>query len=155
MHFTEYDTRVAGYAVIVNEAQEILLSWFNGGHHASHAVWTLPGGGVEFDEGIEEATVREVREETGFDAELVRPLTTHTFTEAHRHAVYGEVTARPFKAVRVVYEARIIGGRLGTLEIDGTTDRAEWVAISSLSEMRHARIIDIGLEAWRRVHAEA
>ncbi|WP_309132946.1 NUDIX domain-containing protein [Brevibacterium sp.] len=155
MHFSEYDTRLAGYAVIVNEAQEILLSWFNGGHDASHAVWTLPGGGVEFNEGIEEATVREVREETGFDAELIRPLTTHTFTETRRHAAYGEVTARPFKGVRVVYEARIVGGELGTLEIDGTTDRAEWLPLSALAQVRHARIIDIGLEAWRRVHAEA
>lgn len=151
MHFTDYDTRVAGYAVIVNDRAEILLSWFNGGAEPAHALWTLPGGGVEFHEGIEEATIREIKEETGFDAELVRPLATHSFTEPRRGARFGDPTHRPFKGVRVVYEARITGGVLGTLEIDGTTDRAEWVSIDSLQTTRHARIIDVGLNALNTV----
>ena len=84
MHFSEYDTRLAGYAVIVNDDNEILLSWFNGGGEPGRALWTLPGGGIDYDESIEEGTVREIREETGFDAELIRPLTTHSFTEKRR-----------------------------------------------------------------------
>ncbi|WP_181275425.1 NUDIX hydrolase [Brevibacterium oceani] len=149
MHFSEYDTRLAGYAVIVNDDREILLSWFNGGADNSHAIWTLPGGGIEYDESIEDGTIREIKEETGFDAQLVRPLTTHSFTDARRNPSFGESSGRPFKGVRVVYEARITGGTLGTLEVDGTTDRAEWLAIDSLTEVRHARIIDVGLDAWR------
>lgn len=143
LHFSEYDTRVAGYAVIVNDSDEILLSWFNGGGEPNRALWTLPGGGIDYEESIEDGTVREIREETGFDAELVRPLTTHSFTEKHRRS------GRPFKGVRVVYLARILGGSLGTLEVDGTTDRAEWISIPALARIRHARIIDVGLEAWR------
>lgn len=149
MHFSEYDTRLAGYAVIVNDNEEILLSWFNGGADRSHAIWTLPGGGIEFHESIEAGTIREIREETGFDAELVRPLATHSFTEPRRNPSFGPSTARPFKGVRVVYQARITGGSLGTLEVDGTTDRAEWLPIETLNDERHARIIDIGLDAWR------
>ena len=149
MHFSEYDTRVAGYAVIVNDDREILLSWFNGGKDPSHALWTLPGGGIEFHESMEAGTIREIKEETGFDAELVRPLTTHSFTERRRNASFGTSTPRPFKGLRVVYEARITGGTLGTLEVDGTTDCAEWLAIDSLTHVRHARIIDIGLDALR------
>lgn len=149
MHFSDYDTRLAGYAVIVNEDREILLSWFNGGKEPAHALWTLPGGGIEFHESIEAGTIREIKEETGFDAELVRPLTTHTFTEQRSNASRRRSAPRPFKGVRVVYEARIIGGTLGTLEIDGTTDRAEWLTMDSLSGVRHARIIDVGLDALR------
>ncbi|MDN5588213.1 MAG: NUDIX hydrolase, partial [Brevibacterium sp.] len=92
---------------------------------------------------------REIKEETGFDAELVRPLTTHTFTENRSNSSRRRSVSRPFKGVRVVYEARITGGTLGTLEIDGTTDRAEWLAIDSLGGVRHARIIDVGLDALR------
>lgn len=143
LHFSEYDTRLAGYAVIVNDDNEILLSWFNGGGEPGRALWTLPGGGIDFDESIEEGTVREIREETGFDAALIRPLTTHSFTEKRRGST------RPFKGVRVVYLAEVVGGTLGTLEIDGTTDRAEWISIAALPRIRHARIIDVGLEAWR------
>lgn len=149
MHFSDYDTRLAGYAVIVNQDREILLSWFNGGREPAHALWTLPGGGIEFHESIEAGTIREIKEETGFDADLVRPLTTHTFTENRSNSSRRRSAPRPFKGVRVVYEARITGGTLGTLEVDGTTDRAEWLAIDSLSGMRHARIIDVGLDALR------
>ena len=35
MHFTEYDTRLAAYAVLVNEVDEILLTWFNGAERRS------------------------------------------------------------------------------------------------------------------------
>ncbi|TSI18776.1 NUDIX hydrolase [Brevibacterium aurantiacum] len=149
MHFSDYDTRLAGYAVIVNQDREILLSWFNGGSEPAHALWTLPGGGIEFHESIEAGTIREIKEETGFDAELIRPLTTHTFTENRSNSARRRSVSRPFKGVRVVYEADITGGMLGTLEVDGTTDRAEWLAIDSLADVRHARIIDIGLDAWR------
>ena len=38
MHFSEYDTRFAGYAVIVNDDDEILLSWFNGGKDRLHSI---------------------------------------------------------------------------------------------------------------------
>lgn len=149
MHFSDYDIRLAGYAVIINEDNDILLSWFNGGNDRAHALWTLPGGGIEYEETIEAGTIREIKEETGFDAELIRPLTTHSFTENRRNPTFGRSTPRPFKGVRVVYQARITGGTLGTLEVDGTTDRAEWVSIDSLAVERHARIIDIGLDAWR------
>jgi ADP-ribose pyrophosphatase YjhB (NUDIX family) len=98
---------------------------------AFHALWTLPGGGIEFDESIEEGTIREVKEETGYDAELVRPLTTHSFTESRRNPAFGSSRPRPFKGARVVFEARITGGTLGTLEVGGTTDRAA-VAVDRL-----------------------
>ncbi|WP_232226199.1 NUDIX hydrolase [Brachybacterium phenoliresistens] len=46
MHFTEYDTRLGAYALIVDEQRRILLSWYNG----PTPCWTLPGGGVDFGE---------------------------------------------------------------------------------------------------------
>ena len=37
----------------------------------AHGLYTLPGGGVELGETLEEAVIREVREETGLDVEPV------------------------------------------------------------------------------------
>lgn len=124
MHFTEYSTRLAAYAVIVSERDEILLTWFNGGPRGLTPSWSLPGGGVEFDERIQEATVREVREETGYDVRLGPLLAEHHFT-GPPHARDG----RPFRSQRFLFAATIIGGQLGTTEVGGTTDFARWVPI--------------------------
>lgn len=59
MDFTDYDLRLAGYAVVVDAESRILLSWYNGGGRSAPG-WTLPGGGVEYAESVEEAVIREV-----------------------------------------------------------------------------------------------
>lgn len=144
LEFYEYDTRLAAYAVIVDrdhpDGERILLSWFNG----STPGWTLPGGGVDYDESLEEAVVREVREETGYDVVVGRPLATHSFTgEKSRH------TGNPYKSVRVVFDATIVGGALGTLEVGGTTDFARWVPLDGLEGQARADIVDVGIAAHR------
>jgi len=45
-----------------------------------HPRWTLPKGGVEPDETPEQAALREVREETGHGATILRALDTITYT---------------------------------------------------------------------------
>lgn len=44
--------------------------------------WALPGGFVEYGESLEQAAVREAREETSLDVELVRQF--HTYSEPGR-----------------------------------------------------------------------
>lgn len=136
MHFTEYDTRLAAYAVIVRDGR-ILLSWFNG----TNPGWTLPGGGVEYDESIEEAVVRELFEETGYHVEVGAPLTTDSFTVAD------DGRGRPFKSVRILFDATITGGELGTTEVDGTTDFARWVPLAEIDESgARVRLVDVALD---------
>ena len=138
LHFTEYDTRLAAYAVMTRE-DEILLTWFNG----SRPCWSLPGGGIEFEESVEEGVVREVKEETGYDVVLGAPLATHSFTETDPDR------GRPFKSVRLLYSAEIIGGTLGTLEVGGSTDRAEWLRLSDLDGEARADIVDVAVSLIR------
>ena len=83
MDFREYDTRLAAYAVVVDEQDRVLLALWNEGDEPR---WTMPGGGVEFDETPAEGAVRELREETGYDVELLGLLgvDTHLVRPADR-----------------------------------------------------------------------
>lgn len=144
LHYTEYDTRVAAYAVIVEDGR-ILLTWFNGGPGRATPCWSLPGGGVEFDESVEDAIVREAYEESGYRVELIGPLATHTFARA---ALPG---GRPFRSLRILYRARIVGGTLGVVEVGGTTDKAEWFELSAMPDEPLADVVVVGLDAWRRL----
>ncbi|MCW2540614.1 MAG: hydrolase [Frankiales bacterium] len=143
--FTDYDTRIAGYAVVLDAEDRILLSWYNGGGRDEPG-WMLPGGGVEYAETIEAAIVREVREETGYDVALDWPLVTHSVTWDSRPD-----SPRPYKSVRIIYSAHVCGGSLGTLEVGGTTDHAAWMLLSDvpLTNAR-AEIVDIGVAAFQR-----
>lgn len=139
MHFTDYDMRLAAYAVIVRDKQ-ILLTWYNGKGQGK-AGWTLPGGGVEYDESIEGGVVREVFEETGYHVRVGAPLTTDYFVTPD-----GRAGGRAFKSVRILYEATITGGDFGTTEVDGSTDFARWIPLAETDAMGYrSRIVDIAL----------
>jgi ADP-ribose pyrophosphatase YjhB (NUDIX family) len=58
-------------AVCLTAAERLLLVAHRKG---AHQYWLLPGGGVEMGETLVEATRREVREETGVEAEIGRLL---------------------------------------------------------------------------------
>lgn len=148
VHFTEYDTRVAAYAVLVDVSEDgdrILLTWYNG--EGSHEPgWSLPGGGVDYGETLEEAVVREAYEETGYHVEVGAPLTTQAW--GHRRGT--SRSTKPYKAVKVLFEAVITGGELGTVEVGGSTDFAEWVPVADLDRRgRRAAVVDAGIAAWR------
>ena len=140
LEFYEYETRLAAYAVIIDE-RGMLLSWFN---HPKRAGWSLPGGGVDFEETVEQGLVREIYEETGYHAEITGLLTvtSSTWPTGDR--------GRPFKAVRVIFSARVVGGELGTIEVGGSTDHADWLAVAEVEAAVPATsTVRAGLDAWR------
>jgi 8-oxo-dGTP diphosphatase len=121
LEFTDYDTRLAAYVVVVDDHDRVLLALWN---EPAEPLWTLPGGGVDLHETPEEGAVREAKEETGYDVELGRLLGVDTLVIAAERRLDG--SDRWQKHVRVVFEARVVGGEL-THEVDGSTDEARWV----------------------------
>jgi len=145
MEFTDYDTRLAAYAVIVDDRDRVLLALWN---EDADPQWALPGGGVDLEESAHEGAVREVREETGYDVVLDRLLgvDTHVIPPERRLT---EGTDRPMKAVRVVFAATVVGGEL-THEVDGTTDEARWFPLSEVADLPRVSIVDLALDLWRQ-----
>ena len=134
------DMRVAAYAVIIDADDRILLAHWNEGRRAA---WTLPGGGLEPGEDPEHAARREVREETGLPCGS-RRAARHPLP---RHPGGPRLTADatgPLHALRIVYRARITGGRLRN-EIDGSTDRAEWFPLVERAGLQRVKLVDIAL----------
>lgn len=139
MHYTEYDTRLAAYAVITDGDGRVLLALWNEG---SRRQWTLPGGGVELHESVQDGAVREVLEESGYDVALDRlvGVDTYVLPAERRHAD----TDRPMKAVRTIFTAHITGGELRP-EQDGSTDEARWFTLDEVASLDRVSVVDIGL----------
>ncbi|NYE38454.1 8-oxo-dGTP diphosphatase [Nocardioides cavernae] len=152
LEFTDYHVRLAAYALLVDGADEVdgqervLLTWWNGEGH-SDPEWSLPGGGVDFEESIRDGLVREVYEETGYDVVPGALLADHFFTAR------GRTFDGWFRSQRFVFDATITGGELGTTEVGGSTDHAAWVSLAELEGQPRADIVDVALAARREREA--
>ncbi|EJQ13904.1 NUDIX hydrolase [Bacillus cereus] len=76
------------YALLYDETHEKLLMVKNKGKNGSY--YTLPGGAVKFGETLEEAAIREVKEETGLDIYVngVCSISEALFEERGHHAIF-------------------------------------------------------------------
>jgi 8-oxo-dGTP diphosphatase len=64
---------------MVDDQQRLLLTWWNGEGRGIPG-WSMPGGGVEYEEPLTEAVEREVLLETGYLVEVGSPIAAHSFT---------------------------------------------------------------------------
>lgn len=59
-------------AVIVEHKGKVLLGRRNKTN--CNGMWVIPGGGVNWGETIQDAAIREIKEETGMDVEIVKQI---------------------------------------------------------------------------------
>lgn len=86
----------------------------------AYGLWNFPAGKVDVGETIEQAAVREAREESGFEVEIIRKLAIFqdTANEAVRHA----------------FQARIIKGELNFPKDDILA--AGWFTLEEIKNMQ-------------------
>jgi 8-oxo-dGTP diphosphatase len=135
------DVRIAAYGFIFSGGRLLLAHWNEGGRTG----WTLPGGGLEDYETAEQAAVREIREETGYEAVLEGLLGVDSMfiSPAERH-VPGD---RGLHALRILYLARVVGGEL-THEIGGSSDEARWFSLDEVAEIPTVSLVPVALDLW-------
>ncbi|MFC8825551.1 NUDIX domain-containing protein [Streptomyces sp. NPDC057137] len=94
---------VAASAVVTDERGRILLQ-----RRRDNDLWALPGGGMDLDDSLPGAAVREVKEETGLDVKITGLVGTYTDP---RHIIeYSDGEVR--RQFNVCFTARIVGGEL-------------------------------------------
>lgn len=88
------------------------------------SIWSLPGGVVEIGERLDEAAVREVREETGLHVEIIDAIDK---AEVIRRDEHGEVERH---YVIVVFAGRRLSGQL---QAGDDADAVRWVDLSEIA----------------------
>ena len=90
-------------------------------------VYTLPGGVVEAGETLEQAIVREVKEETALD---IAPVTL----AGHREVVIRDDEGRVERHfVILCFAARLVGGEI---RLNEELDEARWIAPADLASLK-------------------
>ena len=131
-------TRLAAYGLIVRDGAILLCRVAPGNLGAG--LWTLPGGGLDFGEAPEGGAVREVEEETGLVAEISGPPVIHSDT-----GTWDRPSGRVrYHHVRFVFPMSVVGGE-ERLEVDGSTDAFEWVALDELHGRPLGDLVDRAL----------
>ncbi len=113
--------RTAASAVIFDTGGRILLQ-----RRSDNGRWGLPGGGVEIGESVVAAAVREVREETGLDVEVVRLIGLYS-DPAFQVVRYPDGNVVHY--VSACFECRVAAG---TLTVCDETLALDWFDPSAL-----------------------
>jgi len=108
-------------ALIINDKNETLLIKRTSKSQNEAGFWSKPGGTVEFNENVEDAVKREIKEELGVDIELVKFLgfTNHIIKPENQHWV------------AFSYLAKIIKGEPKNLEIE-KIEEIKWFNLNNL-----------------------
>jgi phosphohistidine phosphatase SixA len=133
-------TRVAAYALCLDEAGRILLTRLTP-FEVRPGHWTLPGGGIDFGEAPAEAVLRELTEETGLSGEILSLAGVESWV---RHGRVSGRAAEDFQAIQIIYRVGVTGGSLRD-EVDGSTDAAAWFTRAELASEPIVELVEAAL----------
>jgi ADP-ribose pyrophosphatase YjhB (NUDIX family) len=126
------DCSVGVFVVVPGKDDRILLVK----HKYGQKKWSLPGGGIELGESVEEAAIREVKEETGLEIEI-------------SHLI-GIFSLQKSKGIIILFEARKISQSPGNWD----KDEIETWSFISLNDLPSNALYpgQLKLLLWYRFH---
>lgn len=105
------------------DRQRILLT-----RRTDNGRWCLPGGRVDPGESVEETCIREVREETGLEARVIRLIGVYSSP----HFIIEFADGNRIQLIALSFEAEVIGGELG---LSDETTEAGYFTLADMETM--------------------
>jgi 8-oxo-dGTP diphosphatase len=127
---------VAVGGIVENEHGEVLLV------KTHHGGWVFPGGQVEIGENLEDALIREVKEESGIDISVASLIGVYSNTGVHKW--YDGVTDVPTKLM-LDFVCKSLGGELA---ISDETSESKWVEKEKVLDLVTAKAVRIRYQAY-------
>ncbi len=128
-------------ALIKNDNGEVLAQVRNEpGWPQKHNKWEITGGKIESDETPEQAIVREVKEETGFDVEVIS-LYPKVFTQFW----IVEADDTEWQCIFIVYICKIVGGELFNPSQDPKISELRFITYNEIEALEWGSDIDKNL----------
>ncbi|MFE5323440.1 NUDIX hydrolase [Paenibacillus sp. NPDC056579] len=110
-------------ALIFDSSNEKILMVRNQKGDSSY--WSIPGGAVEEGETLEQAAIREAKEESGYDIEIAGLYSV-------REALFEE---RGHHAIMFTFLANIVGGDMSILDPDNDIEEVRWMDLHTANEL--------------------
>ncbi|MFT8870248.1 NUDIX hydrolase [Liquorilactobacillus nagelii] len=117
--------------VVMNQHNEVLLNLRTDSHN-----WSLPGGFLEYGETYRQACLREMKEDSGLDVEIVKLL--KTFDKGTATYPNGDVA----QTITELFLVKPIGGHLLTEKTDETL-ALQYFSLVNLPPLFNQQTIDI------------
>lgn len=112
---------------VLNERDEILMA-----QESVDSKWTIPGGWADVGNTPTEVAVKEIKEETGLDTEIVRLLAVYD-KQRHKHP------PEPYYIYKLMFLCRVNGGELKAgFDMQGVG----WFALDNLPPLSEERILE-------------
>jgi ADP-ribose pyrophosphatase YjhB (NUDIX family) len=112
---------------VLNDQDEILMA-----KESVDGKWTIPGGWADVGNSPKEVAVREIKEETGLDTEIVRLVAIYD-KQRHPHP------PEPYYIYKLMFHCRVIGGELKAgFDMQG----ADWFSLDELPPLSEERILE-------------
>ncbi len=122
-HKPQNSPKLAVNALVFNEKGEVLLA-----KRTDNGLWCVPGGHMELGETLAQACVRELLEETGLQAQVVKLVGVYSDTENSLHIRQG----LEWHTVRVSFLCKITGGTITPSE---ETSEIRYFDVKNLPEL--------------------